>query len=341
MGKVVKSSIVLNQLRHIAPHAVFMGGYWTPELLCVLRWCSTAGIPAILLSESKADDCSRTWWREQLKAGLIGHFDGALVGGKPHRDYLVTLGMPERRIFLGCDVVDNEFYWMHAQKARRDAQRLARELCLPRRFFLTVLRLAPKKNLFRLIDAHRLYAVLAGTEAWPLVIVGGGPLERELKSYAREKAASHMDWRGYVRWNRLPLFYGLASAFILPSTTEQWGLVVNEAMASGLPVLVSRVAGCRYELVEDGANGFLFDPCDVAEMAQRMAQIAQLSEEQRAAMGRASHRIVSRWGPDHFARAIFCALDVADKKRTLRPMARALLAAATTPLGRTMSQWLT
>jgi glycosyltransferase involved in cell wall biosynthesis len=112
----------------------------------------------------------------------------------------------------------------------------------------------------------------------------------------------------------LPVFYGLADAFVHVSTTEQWGLVVNEAMASGLPVMVSNRCGCVYDLIREEYNGFAFDPYDVEQLARLMLRVAEMEDEERSRMGDASRRIIADWGPDRFARglkeAIECAMRV-------------------------------
>jgi glycosyltransferase involved in cell wall biosynthesis len=106
---------------------------------------------------------------------------------------------------------------------------------------------------------------------------------------------------GFKQYSELPIYYGLAKAFVHASTTEQWGLVVNEAMASGLPVLVSSRCGCATDLVTEDVNGFLFDPYDVHGLARRMVDICRLTDAQRSAMGRESKRIIAQWGPERFA----------------------------------------
>jgi glycosyltransferase involved in cell wall biosynthesis len=95
------------------------------------------------------------------------------------------------------------------------------------------------------------------------------------------------------------------------STTEQWGLVVNEAMAAGLPVLVSDRCGCAPDLVEVGVNGFTFDPCGVEELAGLMQRVAAMTDGQRDAMGRASQRIIADWGPERFADGLMQAVQAA------------------------------
>ena len=104
---------------------------------------------------------------------------------------------------------------------------------------------------------------------------------------------------GFQQYRELPLYYGLASVFILPSTTEQWGLVVNEAMASGLPVLVSNRCGCAPDLVEEGRNGYTFDPFDQTNLADLMLRISDDGCD-REAMGRVSRKIIAEWSPERF-----------------------------------------
>jgi glycosyltransferase involved in cell wall biosynthesis len=116
---------------------------------------------------------------------------------------------------------------------------------------------------------------------------------------------------GFRQYEELPAWYGLASAFVHASTTEQWGLVVNEAMASGLPVIVSERCGCAPDLVEHGVNGFTFDPYDVPALADLMQRVAAMTDERRAAMGAAGQRIIADWGPERFADGLMKAVQVA------------------------------
>jgi glycosyltransferase involved in cell wall biosynthesis len=116
---------------------------------------------------------------------------------------------------------------------------------------------------------------------------------------------------GFRQYDELPAYYGLASAFVHASTTEQWGLVVNEAMASGLPVLVSEHCGCAPDLVENGVNGFTFDPYDVQALAALMQRVAAMTEVRRTAMARAGQRIIADWGPERFADGLMQAAEAA------------------------------
>jgi glycosyltransferase involved in cell wall biosynthesis len=116
---------------------------------------------------------------------------------------------------------------------------------------------------------------------------------------------------GFQPYARLPIYYGLSEAFVHVSLVEQWGLVINEAAAAGLPLIVSRPCGAASELVEDGANGFLVEPADTSSISAALAAVMQAPVEERGAMGLRSRRIVAEWGPDRFADGLARAADAA------------------------------
>ena len=144
------------------------------------------------------------------------------------------------------------------------------------------------------------------------MLLGDGELRPSIESHIAElDLLQDVRLPGFKQYGELPAYYGLAGAFVHASTTEQWGLVVNEAMASGLPVLVSERCGCARDLVKDGINGFTFDPYDVDELARLMQQVTAMTEERRRAMGRSSQTIVADWGPERFADGLFQAVQFA------------------------------
>ncbi len=248
-------------------------------------------------------DAVRSFWREYPKRIVLRQFASALVGGRRHRDYLSGLGMPASAVFLGYDVVDNSHF--HGGVARACGGRL------PERYVLACNRLVEKKNLARLIAAvgrHNAQAPLALRRS--LVVIGEGPLRAELEAAARALAPAQVVFAGHVGYAALPSYYANADALILASTVDQWGLVVNEAMAAGLPVLVSRACGCAPELVVEGENGFLFDPTSVDAIANALGRLPAASADLRA-MGRASACIIANWTPQRFADGFMQAMTAA------------------------------
>ena len=129
---------------------------------------------------------------------------------------------------------------------------------------------------------------------------------RDQRTDARNQKAEVSGQRNGVLWlpgfrqiDELPRFYACAGCFIHASTTEQWGLVVNEAMACGLPVIVSERCGCAQDLVQDGVNGFRFDPLDTERLAELMATMSGTGFDLRG-FGAASRKIIANWGPERF-----------------------------------------
>ncbi len=298
-------------LARIQPQAVAIPGWSDRCALAALDWCAKQKVPAVVMSESTAWDFNRQKIKEGIKGRLLKLFGSALVGGRAHAEYLKKLGFPSDRIFTGYDTVDNDYFQEQSGQFRSRAGELRRQHNLPERFFLASARFVPKKNLDGLVEAYARYRQLwlaqdgaNGAKPWDLVIMGDGPLREALVGRIRALGlGENVLLRGFKQYQELPLFYALASAFIHPSITEQWGLVVNEAMACGLPVLVSCRCGCAGDLVEEGLNGFTFDPGDTLQMARLMLRCGQ-PDQDLAAMGRRSRFAISKWGTDHFAQGL-------------------------------------
>jgi len=324
--------LALDQTR---PEVVAVPGWSSRLALAALTWCLRTGTPALMMSETTAWDETRSGVKEWIKRRIIRLCSAGLAGGNPHRDYLAALGMPKDRVFLGYDAVDNEYFAKKAEEARGQRSEVGQKHGLPDNYFLASARFIEKKNLPRLLQAYALYREKAEsrklkTDIWDLVLLGDGPLRETLNSQLSTlNLQPHVRMPGFKQYPELPVYYGLARAFIHASTTEQWGLVVNEAMASGLPVLVSNRCGCAPDLVKEGMNGFTFDPYNIEQLAGLMLKLSTFNF-QLSTMGRASERIIANWGPERFAQglkaAAECAMAVGAKKAGLldRLLLRAL-----------------
>jgi glycosyltransferase involved in cell wall biosynthesis len=140
------------------------------------------------------------------------------------------------------------------------------------------------------------------------VICGDGPDRGRVERLIADEGIQGVEMQGFVQLDELARLYAGAHCFIHPALQEAWGLVVNEALAAGLPVLVSRRAGCAYDLVHEGVNGFTFDPRNVEELAALMHAMTGLSSARLREMGDASQRIVSHFGPEQFATGLAAAI---------------------------------
>jgi 1,2-diacylglycerol 3-alpha-glucosyltransferase len=289
-------------LERVAPGVVFLPGWSDYWALTALAWCLRRRVPAVVMSESTARDEVRRGWKEAIKGRIVRLCAAGLVGGQPHRRYLHALGMPEERIFTGYDVVDNAHFECRAGEVQAP---------VPERYFLASSRFVPKKNILRLLEAYASYQKRAGVQAWKLVLLGGGVLApRIAERCAQLGICEHVSTPGFRQYDDLPGYYAGAKVFVHASSSEQWGLVVNEAMAAGLPVLISERCGCVEDLVEEGRNGHRFDPEDVPALARLLWAMTEPSTD-LAAMGRESRRIIADWSPQTFQRSFWRAAECA------------------------------
>src|SRR6266498_659162 len=319
-------------LEQANPDVVAVNGWNDFGSLVAADCCVRRGIPMVVMSESARQDEPRTWWKEMIKRRVVGVYSAALVGGQRHVEYLVELGMPRDSIFTGYDVVDNAYFRRRAEEVRSQKSDVRKQYGLSENYFLASARFIEKKNLPTLIRAYAAYrqkSEASGNPPWDVVLLGDGPLREALNSQLSTlNLHSHVHLPGFKQYDELPVYYAFAKALVHPSTTEQWGLVVNEAIASGLPVIVSDRCGCVPELVN--WNGFTFNPLDERDLAERLLEMASLSDNERKKLADASYRIAANFGPERFGDGLEQAASVAMqlKQKKFGVIDRALVFAA-------------
>jgi glycosyltransferase involved in cell wall biosynthesis len=164
-------------------------------------------------------------------------------------------------------------------------------------------------------------------DSWHLCIVGDGQLKNELLKLSQELGLNKLvHYVGFKQYNELPVYFALAKVLIHASTSEQWGLVINEAMASGLPVIVSENCGCVPELVHSGVNGFIIDPTNEQELIDILCHITQ-NESILQKMALESKKIISSFDVDTFGQALYDASMAALKtdRKHLRVATRVII----------------
>lgn len=313
-------------LDRLRPDAVAITSYSFPDARAALAWCRRRRRVAVLMTVSRQEDAPRVRWRERFKSLLVRQYDAALVGGTAHRTYLEKLGFPPDRIFFGVNAVDNAYFRQGAEAARANPSAYAHLPGLDVRapFFLAVNRFLPIKNLDGLLSAYAAYRARTSTP-WRLVLLGDGPERPRLEARVRQEKIGGVAFAGFRQIDELPAYYGLAGAFVHPTFKDTWALVVNEAMAAALPVLVATGAGCTRDLVHDGENGYRFDPYDADDLAAKMARLATSADLAR--MGRRSQEIIAAWSPERFAEGLWEAVQAGrpHADRPLHPVASAAL----------------
>lgn len=288
-------------LRRFNPNLVLTCGYERPETLGALIYARIFKKKTFLMLDNQYDDHKRSAIIECVKRIYLRFFDGFIYGGDTHRDYLRILKVPPVREVYGYNCVDNEGIEKAANTARLHASRLAPFV----NYFLCVARLIKKKNLLKLVEAYGMYVQSFNTnnQQWGLVIVGEGPERKAL-----EHRIAELELQGWIhlagrvdRFEDVVNYHAKARAVVLAShVDEQWGLVINEAMAAGRPVLVSLQCGCASSLVDEGLNGFTFDGRSPEQLAKHFQWMHQ-NEHALESMGVCSLAIIRNYTPQKFA----------------------------------------
>ncbi|AOZ70691.1 hypothetical protein LPB142_16240 [Rhodobacter xanthinilyticus] len=307
------------ELDRIAPEVVAIAGWASPESYAALAWAKRRGRRLVVMSDSQSHDAARHPLREALKRRFLRCCDAALVAGRSHGAYLQQLGFDPGRIATGYDVVNNAHFRLGADRARARAWALRQALGLPQRYVLAAGRFVPKKNLVRLIEAFGQARAETGQDA-ALCIVGDGPDRPQITAaIAAQGLGEAVRLLGLRSYEDMPVLYGLAEGFAHVALTEQWGLVVNEAAAAGLPLLLSATIGAAPELLEPGRNGWLVPPDDRGAIAEGLARMLRLTADERASMAADSRARVADWGPDRFARGMVAAAHMAQTRPLRHP----------------------
>jgi glycosyltransferase involved in cell wall biosynthesis len=175
---------------------------------------------------------------------------------------------------MAPNAVDNAFFATQAENTRSQAAEFREKLGLPARFILFVGRLVPEKGVFDLLDAYAKLERGQRSEVG-LVFAGEGVSRKDLAERARRISPGIVCFQGFAQRENLAGLYALAENLVLPTHSDPWGLVVNEAMACGLPIIVSSVAGCSADLVEDGWNGYALPPKDSEKLSVAIGSLLQ------------------------------------------------------------------
>ncbi len=260
---------------------IFLCNYDMPSIFFAAVVLRLLGRRLCIMQDSKFDDKQRYLLKEVLKSLLYRPYHAALVAGHRAKSYLAFLGVAERRIFIGYDTVSTA-------RIRRSARAEPAPGGAPHaeRHFTVVARFVPKKNLSLALDAYAAYVAQSSGTPRELHLCGSGELEPLLRQQAERLALRGVHFRGYLQEHEIARVLASSLALILPSIEEQHGLVINEAIAMGVPVLASDNCGARDLLVRSGVNGYIFEPDNLVGLAHFMRRLdTDVNEWARLAQG--------------------------------------------------------
>lgn len=263
-------------------------------------------IPLLMWVESTAyDKRGKHAPVEFFKRRILKSCNAFVVPGKRSRDYLHGFDVDDTRIFCAPNAVDNEFFLRTSKPLQNNGIQVRCANLLPERYFLFAGRLVAAKGVFDLLAAYGRLSSETRSR-YGLVFAGAGEAECELRERAKNISPGTVSFPGFAQRDRLATLYGLADILVFPTHTDTWGLVVNEGMACGLPVICSNAAGCVSDLV-DCENGAVFSAGDVEQMAASMERLAADSVL-RLRMGEASQARIAAFSPSAWSEGVMGAM---------------------------------
>jgi glycosyltransferase involved in cell wall biosynthesis len=269
---------VLRELRRFRPDAVAVGGWNQPAFWLALAYCRARRIPLLIWIESTARDArSEARALALARAAMVRGASGAYVPGTAAAAYARSLGI--ELVETAPNAIDASIF------AQAAVDRSKRDGCT----FLYTGRLDPEKGLDTLLEAFR-------EVPGELVLVGGGSDEERLRGLAGDRVR----FEGPRERDELVAYYRDADVFVLPSRSEPWGMVLNEAAAAGLPLVATEQSGAAHDLIEEGVNGFRVPADDVTVLRARLTRLAE-DPALRASAGARSLEVARGFTPEAWA----------------------------------------
>lgn len=293
--RLINPSIVPTLLFGRYDAAIFFLGWGTITSLLGIAACRMSGTPIFLFGDSSIPP-PETTLVSQMRAGflrgLFGLTDRFLVSGVWNADYYRHYGADEARFHPVPWAIDNARFENGSRFAPGERESMRAQLGIGADDLAIVFsgKLLPRKDpmtLLRAVDAmqHRDRAVV--------IFLGDGELRDELESFAKARGL-RVHFAGFVNQTELPKQYAMSDVFVLPSLDDPRATVVNEAMASGLPVIITDRCGPAGDIVRHGENGYVMHPRDLASLARHLDALAA-SPALRARMSQRSREIIATW----------------------------------------------
>lgn len=255
---------IIKALRRSRFDIYVLGCYSSPTEMAAIQWLRSHRIPFLLNSDggfvAKESD-----WKHRIKMYFISSAAGWLSSGRQCTKYLTHYGADPAFVY---EYPFASLSYSDEERSRIQPDRLKafkRQEQLKPKVILSVGQFIPRKGFVELLRAS---SPLDDGQT-SLVIIGGGPLRDEYKRIIKEMRLDNVILKDFVSREQLIEFYRAADLFVLPTQQDVWGLVINEAISFGLPVVTTTGAGAAYDLVDDGRNGFVVDVENMNEFVRK------------------------------------------------------------------------
>lgn len=286
-------------LNSIQPDIIIAGAIAFPSGALSVSWASTSKKKVIIFDDAKIDTVPRNKFINYIKQNI---YNGVYAMLYPSEDWVSTgefWGFRREQLFYGIDVVDNAF-WQN---------QTALQTSTARKYFLAIGRQIPQKNFFHIVKEYKRYNDRFQNESYPLLLVGDGPEHAQIQQYvADNNLSTFVSFLPFKNQSELREIYYNAEVLILSSKSETWGLVINEGMACGLPIIASDQCGATNTLVKNNINGYSFSLSDKNSLFEKLCLFHSLSDIQKNEMRKASLEIIKEWDLDKFCKNCYNAI---------------------------------
>lgn len=287
------------KLDDLQPDIVFAGAIAFPSGAASVRWANKSKKCCVIFDDARLQDVPRSRYVDVVKKAVYSGVDAIFCPAPSWNGTFKYFGFSGEHLFYGLNAVDNLFW----QQDEIVTQELTTSTP-----FIAVGRQIVKKNFITLLQAFKEYCQ-TDTNSQRLILIGDGPERQRLEQFVLENELNMVEFQPFLSQTQLRNVFRDAGWLVLPSYHgETWGIVVNEAMAAGLPVIVSNRVGCASTLVHEGVNGYTFSPDDVQELVRLFKKAGSIRESERQLMGRKSVEIIAEWGLDRFCSGVYEAI---------------------------------
>lgn len=303
---------LLQQVRAYNPDAVLLMNYNYISLYHFLWHWNRRQAPLLFRGDSHRlvsrtgfkNWAFKNWARRKFISLIYTHFDTCLYVGKANYDYFRYHSVPSENLFFSPHAVDNDYFFAQTEEATRQARLWKQELGISENH--SVILFAGKfRSVKRPLDLLQAF-LQADLPQVSLLFVGSGPLESELLSQAADHP--HIYFAPFQNQTLMPRTYAIADLIVLPSYSETWGLVINEAMCMSRPAIASTHVGCTQDLIHPYRNGLIFPAGDVSALAACLKET--FSDRERLKIwGEESRKIVTNYSYEQTTQGLKQALN--------------------------------
>ena len=297
-NKYIKKELY-KKLNSIQPDVLIAGAIAFPSGALSVAWAKKHKKKVICFDDAKIDAVPRSGLINFIKQQIYNGVYAILYPSADWDDTGRFWGFNKEQLFYGIDVVDNSFW-----------QDYNEESTIAEKYFLAVGRQIPKKNFFHIVFSYKKYHERYGAKAIPLVMVGEGVEHGRIERFIQKNHLTEkVKLLPFKTQSELKSIYHKSEAFIISSdNTETWGLVINESMACGIPVIASDQCGATHTLVKDGVNGYSFSLDDSNDLYNKMCLYHELTQDKKDGMRHQALETIKDWDLSRFCKGCYDAI---------------------------------